>query len=228
MSGFLITISLAFGARPSDNRRDGGEPQRSRRWSVIRHMVVPSAAHARRSEGGRITERHSREVAGGSMSLLPAKAARRRANEPSAYHRKGCMSQSAASPHIADDLLSEFSLLGGPLHRLGRRLGLVRPGPNTLPLGIALGLIPWIVLVALAALEGDRGVLSPPSHTSIMGGDPAAVLCETMFELQARSFLDLCVPAWRRKRLFPRWGPKSEPRPLSNSDPDATRLRRQR
>ena len=33
----------------------------------------------------------------------------------------------------------EFSLLGGPLHRLGVRLGLVRGGTNSLPLGLALG-----------------------------------------------------------------------------------------
>ena len=103
------------------------------------------------------------------------------------------MSQSAASPQIADDLLSEFSLLGGPLHRLGRRLNLVRPGPNTLPLGIALGLIPWIVLVALAALEGDRGKFFSLSviggHVRLLAVIPLLFFCETTFDRQAREFL---------------------------------------
>jgi len=33
-----------------------------------------------------------------------------------------------------------FSLLGGPLHGLGCRLGLVRGGTNTVALGLALGM----------------------------------------------------------------------------------------
>ncbi|PWB90743.1 hypothetical protein C5688_09505 [Methylocystis sp. MitZ-2018] len=103
------------------------------------------------------------------------------------------MSQSAASPQIADELLSEFSLLGGPLQRLGRRLGLVRPGPNTLPLGIALGLVPWIVLVALAALEGDRGKFFTLSviggHIRLLAVIPLLFFCETTFDRHAREFL---------------------------------------
>ena len=45
--------------------------------------------------------------------------------------------------------LKDFSLLGGPLHRLGCRLGLVRGGTNTVALGLALGALLWTVLVAL-------------------------------------------------------------------------------
>ena len=47
--------------------------------------------------------------------------------------------------------LPEFSLLGGPLHRLGLRLRLVREKTNTIPLGVALGLLLWTVAVVLAA-----------------------------------------------------------------------------
>jgi hypothetical protein len=49
--------------------------------------------------------------------------------------------------------LEDFSLLGGPLYRLGCRLGLVR-GTNTVPLGMLLGAFPWIVLLAQALFEG--------------------------------------------------------------------------
>jgi hypothetical protein len=48
----------------------------------------------------------------------------------------------------------KFSLLGGPLHRLGLRLGLVRKGTNTVPLGLALGLFSWSILLALAVVGG--------------------------------------------------------------------------
>jgi hypothetical protein len=50
--------------------------------------------------------------------------------------------------------LSSFSLLGGPLHRLGCRIGLVRDGTNTFRLGLLLGLFLWIVMVALATYSG--------------------------------------------------------------------------
>ena len=50
--------------------------------------------------------------------------------------------------------LEDFSLLGGPLHRLGYRLGLVCGGTDTVALGLVLGAFPWLVLVALALVEG--------------------------------------------------------------------------
>ena len=50
--------------------------------------------------------------------------------------------------------LEKFSLLGGPLHRLGRRLGLVRGETNTVALGLALGLLSWSILLALASIGG--------------------------------------------------------------------------
>ncbi len=49
---------------------------------------------------------------------------------------------------------ANFSLLGGPLHRLGCRLGLVRDGTNTVRIGLALGILLWIILVALAFISG--------------------------------------------------------------------------
>jgi hypothetical protein len=54
-----------------------------------------------------------------------------------------------------DDNIPEFSLLGGPLQWLGRRLGLVRGETNTVRLGLALGLLAWGVLVLLVLLQGS-------------------------------------------------------------------------
>ena len=50
-----------------------------------------------------------------------------------------------------------FSLLGGPLHRAGRRLGLVRGETNTILLGLALGWAPWLLVAGLALIEGVAG-----------------------------------------------------------------------
>ena len=52
------------------------------------------------------------------------------------------------------EAIQEFSLLGGPLHRLGCRLGLVRDGTHTIRLGLAIGGLAWGILVMLALLMG--------------------------------------------------------------------------
>jgi len=46
-----------------------------------------------------------------------------------------------------------FSLLGGPLHKMGRRFGLVR-GTNTVRLGLVLGVGLWLMVVILDLLGG--------------------------------------------------------------------------
>ena len=46
-----------------------------------------------------------------------------------------------------------LSLIGGPLHALGRRLGLVR-GTNTVALGLTLGVGLWLIVLGLAVAEG--------------------------------------------------------------------------
>jgi hypothetical protein len=56
-----------------------------------------------------------------------------------------------------DTGIPELSLFGGPLYRLGVRLGLVRARRGAFRLGLALGLLSWSVLIALAFLQG-RGI----------------------------------------------------------------------
>lgn len=51
-----------------------------------------------------------------------------------------------SSAYEPRSIIPEFSLLGGPLHGLGSRLGLVRGGTNTFRLGLALGLLAWSAL----------------------------------------------------------------------------------
>jgi hypothetical protein len=47
-----------------------------------------------------------------------------------------------------------FSLLGGPLYRLGCRFGLVRGGTNTTAIGLALGGGLWTVPIQTCSFHG--------------------------------------------------------------------------
>ncbi|MCJ7681707.1 MAG: hypothetical protein MUP70_13335 [Candidatus Aminicenantes bacterium] len=82
-----------------------------------------------------------------------------------------------------DDRIPEFLLLGGPLYRLGRRLGLVRGGTNTFRMGVSLGLSAWGILMLLALLQGfghkaiSLAVIG--IHVRLLVGIPLFFLCET-------------------------------------------------
>ncbi len=82
--------------------------------------------------------------------------------------------------------LTDFSLLGGPLHRLGSRLGLVRDGTNTIALGLVLGAVPWIVLLALALVEGFGHVLlsiqAIGGHVRLLVAIPLLFVCEAFID----------------------------------------------
>ena len=91
----------------------------------------------------------------------------------------------------------EFSLLGGPLHRLGVRLGLVREGTNTVPLGVALGLLPWCVLVALAFIQGVGhqwfSLSAIAVHVRLLVAIPLFFLCESLLDSRLGVFVSFLV-----------------------------------
>jgi hypothetical protein len=93
--------------------------------------------------------------------------------------------------------LERFSLLGGPLHRMGRRLGLVRGGTNTVPLGLALGGSLWIVLVALALADGvGQRVFSLSligGHVRLLVVIPLLFLCESLLDPRLTTFVETIV-----------------------------------
>jgi len=82
-----------------------------------------------------------------------------------------------------DNTIPELSVFGGPLQRLGSRLGLVRNGTNTVPLGFALGLLAWGVLMALRLLQGfGHNVFSLAvigAHVRFLVAIPLFFACET-------------------------------------------------
>ena len=91
----------------------------------------------------------------------------------------------------------EFSLLGGPLHRLGARLGLVRGDTNTVALGLALGWVPWLVLVLLALAEGGATkIFTLPVigvHARLLLAVPLLFAAETALDAKVREFVTLLV-----------------------------------
>jgi hypothetical protein len=108
------------------------------------------------------------------------------------------------------EAIADFSLLGGPLYRLGCRLGLVRDGTNTVALGLVLGAFPWIVLLALALFEGLGHVLfsieAIGSHVRLLVTIPLFFVCEAFIDPRFTAFVhgivrSQIVPAAARPAL---------------------------
>jgi hypothetical protein len=106
--------------------------------------------------------------------------------------------------------LPDFSLLGGPLHRLGCRLGLVRDGTDTIALGLVLGALPWIILVVLALVEGFGRVLfsieAIGAHVRLLVAIPLFFVCEAFIDPRFAAFVreilrSQVVPAIERPAL---------------------------
>jgi len=90
-----------------------------------------------------------------------------------------------------------LTLLGDPFHRLGRRLGLVGEGGGTLRVGLVLGLVPWVVLVALAFFQGATQQLfslaSIGAHVRLLLVIPLIFLSESLVVPQWRIFVQQVV-----------------------------------
>ncbi len=89
----------------------------------------------------------------------------------------------------------QFSLFGGPLHRMGERLGLVHGGRSAFALGLALGLLSWTILCALALIEGvGYKFFSLPviaAHVRLLIVIPLLFLCESLLDARLREFVSL-------------------------------------
>jgi hypothetical protein len=90
--------------------------------------------------------------------------------------------------------LEGFSLLGGPLYRLGCRMGLVQNRTNTVALGLALGALLWIVLLALALFEGLGNVLfsieAIGRHIRLLVAIPLLFVCEAFIDPRFAAFVN--------------------------------------
>jgi hypothetical protein len=95
------------------------------------------------------------------------------------------------------DKRENFSLLGGPLHRLGLRLDLVRDGTNGVALGLALGGAAWGVLAVLALAEGIGAQLFSLAviggHVRLLVVIPLFFVCESLFDPRMNVFVRTLV-----------------------------------
>ena len=96
-----------------------------------------------------------------------------------------------------NEKFESFSLLGGPLHRLGCQLGLVRCGTNTVQLGLALGFFAWGIMLVLTLIEGisDRifSLLAIAGHVRLLVVIPLLFVCETFVSPRITAFVDTVV-----------------------------------
>jgi hypothetical protein len=89
---------------------------------------------------------------------------------------------------------SEFSVFGGPLHKFGERLGLVLNGTNTSRIGLALGLMTWIILIILSLFSGTLQKIFSLSflagHVRFLVVIPLFFICETWVSPRMGEFVN--------------------------------------
>lgn len=106
--------------------------------------------------------------------------------------------------------VADVSLLGGPVHRLGLRLGLVRGESDSRRFGLAIGWLGWLVLAGLALVEGaGEELFALPrigSHLRFLVVIPLLFLAESWLDPPVRAFVGSMVdtglvPAGERSAL---------------------------
>ena len=115
---------------------------------------------------------------------------------------------------LSDDLEKRvFSMLGGPLHRLGIKLGLVRHENRTVRLGLALALLLWGVS-ALLSWSVDVDLISfnmLGAHVRLLLAIPLMFIAESLLDPRMDGFLRVAirsrvVPGESRSRLLAELG----------------------
>jgi len=90
-------------------------------------------------------------------------------------------------------VFERFSVIGGPLYRLGRCLGLVREESNTIPIGIALGGFLWTVQLALYVMDGMANRILSLSviggHARLLVAIPLFFVCEAWLAPRMAAFV---------------------------------------
>lgn len=93
--------------------------------------------------------------------------------------------------------LSDFSLLGGPLHKLRRRVGLVREETNTVPLGLVLGGLLWLVTLYLVVINETVGsffaLSTIAAHVRLLVAIPLLFICDAWIDPRLSAFVKSCT-----------------------------------
>ena len=107
------------------------------------------------------------------------------------------MVTSARPTARASSELQDLSLLGGPLYRLGNRLGLIRERSNLTYFGLAFGLSLWIVLVLLTLSQKTTYQIFSLSvisiHVRLLVTIPLFFVCEGRLDPHLARFVRTIV-----------------------------------
>ena len=122
-------------------------------------------------------------------------------------------------PRDTREAPAEFSLFGGPLHQLGRRLGLVRGDTNTVLIGVVLGGGLWIIIAILALIGGFADRMLSLSFI----GEPARLLVVIPLLFMCESWVAPRMAAFVRRIVESGVVPASA---LPALDADVVRTRR--
>lgn len=101
----------------------------------------------------------------------------------------------------AANAMPPFSLLGGPLHRLGQRLGLVRGHSDSVRLGVALGIGLWSTAAVLALARGHDlfAFAMLGAHVRLLLVIPLLFVAEALLDPRLDAFMRFVV----RARIVP-------------------------
>jgi len=93
------------------------------------------------------------------------------------------------------ETIEDFSLVGGPIHRAGRRLAQATGTTDAVALALAFGVAPWVVLVILWLLEGANSQLFSLStigaHMRLLVVTPLFFVSERWVDDRSRAFVRL-------------------------------------
>jgi len=93
--------------------------------------------------------------------------------------------------------LHELSLLGGPLHVLGAKLGLVKGETSTVRLGVVLGFFMWGIMIVLSLIDGTASQFFSLSvigvHVRLLIVIPMFFVCETLVVPRMSAFVGLAI-----------------------------------
>ncbi len=108
------------------------------------------------------------------------------------------MYEQRAPERLLFDPTSDFSLVaGGPLYRLARRCGLADGPDGLVRLGLALALLTWLPLVALAPLGRDDTAISflhsLGTHARLLVAIPLFFVAEAAFDRRSRQLIRTIV-----------------------------------
>jgi hypothetical protein len=102
-----------------------------------------------------------------------------------------------AASNAGDPVIEQFTVFGGPIHGLLRRIRILRGGSRPVALGLSIGMFLWMVLIGLAALDGILEHLFRldviAGHVRLLVAIPLLFICESYVSPRMGTFVRYLV-----------------------------------